>query len=167
MDSQRNTHDGSSGRPGTLPEISYFANNCSTPHFTIIILGLGKTTNSQDRFPAIQIPHVYGLAFPYNPDNPRLTFCFLPPPFLSPHTGDMKWEPAPPLPDCYQVWPAPPLPTALWEEFWVVKPNYKYWVQMKGSSGLTCCHMDLWPLWFSLIIIIRNSPHHPLLRKSE
>ncbi len=39
---------------------------------------------------------------------------------------------------------------------------------MKGSSVLTCCHMDLWPLWFSLIIIvIRNSPQHHTPRKSE
>ncbi len=106
------------------------------------------------------MPCVNDLAFPYNPDNPSMTFCFLPPLFLPPphswykvrtsppHTGDIKFD----LP--------PPLPTALWEEFWVVRSDYKYWVQMKGSSVLTCCHTDLWPLWFSLIIIISNSPHH-------
>jgi hypothetical protein len=52
---QHNTHDGSSGRPSALLEISCFTRECSTPNFTIIILGLGKTTNSQDRFPTIQL----------------------------------------------------------------------------------------------------------------
>jgi hypothetical protein len=33
----------------------------------------------------------------------------------------------------------------------VVKSDYKNWVQIKGSSVLTC-HMGLWLLWFS--------PHH-------
>ncbi len=76
---------------------------------------------------------------------------FLPPP---PHTGDMKWETAPPHTGDIKF----DLPPPRWEEFWVVRSDYKYWVQRKGSSVLTCGHTDLWPLWFSLIIIIINSP---------
>jgi hypothetical protein len=49
-DGQRNTPNGSSGQPGALLEISYFTGKCSTQYFTTIILGLGKTTNSKDRF---------------------------------------------------------------------------------------------------------------------
>ncbi len=46
--------DGSSGRHGTLLQISYFTANLQYTIFYKIILGLGKSTNSQDRFPAIQ-----------------------------------------------------------------------------------------------------------------
>jgi hypothetical protein len=53
-DSQRNTCDGSSGQPGTLLQISYFTANMQYTIFYNIILGLGKMTNCQDRFPAIQ-----------------------------------------------------------------------------------------------------------------
>jgi hypothetical protein len=53
-DSQwKNTRDGSSGWLSPQLEISYFTCECSTPHFTITILGLGKTSNSQDRFSVI------------------------------------------------------------------------------------------------------------------
>ncbi len=53
-DGQCNTHKGSSGWPSALLEISYFTRECSTQHFTIIILGLEKMTNSQDWFPVVQ-----------------------------------------------------------------------------------------------------------------
>ncbi len=48
--SQHNTHDGSSGRPSALLEFPYFTGELQYIIFYNIILGLGKTTNSQDRF---------------------------------------------------------------------------------------------------------------------
>ncbi len=45
---QCNTHDGSSGRPGALLEISYFRGKLQYEIFYNIILGLGKMMNSQD-----------------------------------------------------------------------------------------------------------------------
>jgi hypothetical protein len=54
MDSQRNSRNGSSGRPGALLEISYFRGELQYIIFYTINLCLGKTTNSQDLFPAIQ-----------------------------------------------------------------------------------------------------------------
>jgi hypothetical protein len=54
-DSQRNTCDGSSGQPGAPLEISYFTGKLKYIIFYNTTLGLGKTTNSQDRFPAIQL----------------------------------------------------------------------------------------------------------------
>jgi hypothetical protein len=53
-DSQRNIYNGSSGQPGVLLEISYFKGKLQYIIFYNIILGLEKTTNSQDQFPAIQ-----------------------------------------------------------------------------------------------------------------
>jgi hypothetical protein len=53
-DSQRNTHDGSSGWPGALLENSIFYRWIAVCNILHILLGLGKTTNSQDRFPGIQ-----------------------------------------------------------------------------------------------------------------
>jgi hypothetical protein len=54
-DGQHNTcDDGLSGCPSALLEISFFKGECSTPYFTINILCLGKTTNSQDQFPVIR-----------------------------------------------------------------------------------------------------------------
>ncbi len=44
----------SSGRPGALLEISYFPGALQYIIFYNIILGMGKTTNSQGRFLAIQ-----------------------------------------------------------------------------------------------------------------
>jgi hypothetical protein len=54
-DGQRNTCHGSSGQAGRLLEISCFTRECSTPHLTTIVLGLGKTTISQDWYLAIQV----------------------------------------------------------------------------------------------------------------
>jgi hypothetical protein len=51
---QRNTHDGSSGRPSALLENSIFYRWIAVCNILHILLGLGKTTNSQDRFPGIQ-----------------------------------------------------------------------------------------------------------------
>ncbi len=51
-DGQCNTRDGSSGWPSALLEISYFTGELQYVIFHDNILGLGKTTNSQDRFPA-------------------------------------------------------------------------------------------------------------------
>jgi hypothetical protein len=47
-DGQRNTRNGSSVRHGTLLEISYFTSQLQCVIFYNIILGLGKTKNSQD-----------------------------------------------------------------------------------------------------------------------
>ncbi len=59
---QRNTQDGSSGRLGVLLEISYFTGELQEVIFyNIIPLGLGKTTNSQDRFLAIQEDNISTL----------------------------------------------------------------------------------------------------------
>jgi hypothetical protein len=55
MDSQRNTHNGSLGWPCALLQISYFTANLQYTIFYNIILGLGKTTNSQDQYPVIHI----------------------------------------------------------------------------------------------------------------
>jgi hypothetical protein len=52
-DIQHNTRDGSSGRPSTLLQISYFIAKLQYTIFYNIILELGKTTDSQNRFPAI------------------------------------------------------------------------------------------------------------------
>jgi hypothetical protein len=58
-DGQHDTRHGSSGRPSALLKMSCFSSSCSTPKIcTMIILGLGKTTNSQDWFPAIQVTRV-------------------------------------------------------------------------------------------------------------
>jgi hypothetical protein len=53
MDGHRNTLDGSSGQSGALLEISYVKRELQYVLFYNIILGLGMTTNSQYRFPAI------------------------------------------------------------------------------------------------------------------
>jgi hypothetical protein len=42
MDSQCNTRDGSSGRPGTVLEISYFTDGFAVHNILNIILGLGR-----------------------------------------------------------------------------------------------------------------------------
>ncbi len=55
MDGQGNTCGGLSGLPGALLQISHFTANLQYTVFYNIILGLGKTTNSQDRFPVIRI----------------------------------------------------------------------------------------------------------------
>jgi hypothetical protein len=44
---------GSSGKPVALLKISYFTEEFAICNIYNIILDLGKTTNSQDRFPAI------------------------------------------------------------------------------------------------------------------
>ncbi len=55
MDGQHNTGDGSSGRSGALLQISYFKDQLAVNNILLsYFLGLGETTNSQDRFPAIQ-----------------------------------------------------------------------------------------------------------------
>jgi hypothetical protein len=53
-DGQRYTCDESSGQPSALLEISYYTSKLQYIIFYNIILGLGKTTNSQDQIPAIQ-----------------------------------------------------------------------------------------------------------------
>jgi hypothetical protein len=55
MDGQHHIHDRSSGRPGTLLQISCFTADLQYTKFYNIILGLGKTTKSRDRLPAIQL----------------------------------------------------------------------------------------------------------------
>jgi hypothetical protein len=55
MDGLRNTCDGSSGQPGALLQTSYFTVNLQYTIFYHFIFGLGKTTKSQDRFPATQL----------------------------------------------------------------------------------------------------------------
>jgi hypothetical protein len=54
-DGRCDTCDGLSGQPTSLLKISYFTANLQYTIFYNIILGLGKTKNSQDRFLAIQI----------------------------------------------------------------------------------------------------------------
>jgi hypothetical protein len=58
-DSQCNTRNGASGQPSALLDISYFTGELQYIIFYYIILGLGKTTNSQDKFPAIQLVILY------------------------------------------------------------------------------------------------------------
>jgi hypothetical protein len=52
-DGQCNTRNRSPGRPGALLEISYFTGELQYVIFDIVY-GLGKTTNSHDRFPVVQ-----------------------------------------------------------------------------------------------------------------
>jgi hypothetical protein len=52
---QRNTHDGSSGWPRGLLEITFFTGKLQYVIFYNIILGLGKMTNYLAWFPAIQV----------------------------------------------------------------------------------------------------------------
>ncbi len=52
--STQHAQNRSSGRPSSLLEISYFSGELQYVIFYNIILGLGKTTNSQDRFPVIR-----------------------------------------------------------------------------------------------------------------
>jgi hypothetical protein len=54
MDGQHETCNESSGRPSTLQQISYFTATLQYTIFYNIILGLGKTPKSQDRFPVMQ-----------------------------------------------------------------------------------------------------------------
>ncbi len=53
-DGHRNTRDGSPGWPGALLEISNLTGEVQYVIFYNLTLGLGKTTNSQDRFLVIQ-----------------------------------------------------------------------------------------------------------------
>ncbi len=47
----------SSGRPGTLLQISYFTDEFAVHNILQYYFGTEEATNSQDRFPAIQIRH--------------------------------------------------------------------------------------------------------------
>ncbi len=64
-----------------------------------------------------------------------------PPPVLPPFLG---WDEARTSP--------PPPPYCSVGGVMMVRSDYNYWVQMKGSSVFTCWHMGLWLVWFS--------PHH-------
>ncbi len=83
------TLDGSSGQPGALLKISYFTGYCRIPNFTIIILGLGKTTKSQERFLAIHANVHLSLnckyAFMFEFENVRLSLNS-----VWPQTGCMR-----------------------------------------------------------------------------
>ncbi len=53
---------------------------------------------SQNNWRPYLKPCVNGLAFPYNPDNPRMAFCFLPPLLPIPPTQGISSENQPPPP---------------------------------------------------------------------
>ncbi len=84
-------------------------------------------------------------------------------PEIQPQPSTVWWWPSisclPPTfsPRVYEV-KTPPLFKLLSGRVFMVRSDYKTWVQIERSSVLTCCHMDLWLYCgYHLIIIISNN----------